>query len=131
MAKPGFITEKMGADTYLLSNSFTGTDKLKSAVHLLPALDEYLISYKDRSPSLQVQHQSKAFSINGIFRPIIVINGQVTGLWKRSFKKGTVYIETDFFNLPSEAAKKQVEKAAKLFGRFLGKKVSVVHSATE
>ncbi|MEO6719040.1 MAG: winged helix DNA-binding domain-containing protein [Ferruginibacter sp.] len=129
MIKKDLVSENVGAETYWMPGSFADGHKSKSTAYLLPAFDEYLISYKDRGAALQLQHQSKAFSINGIFRPIIVMNGQVTGLWKRSFKKDSVIIETNLFKPPSAAAKKQIDKAAKQYARFLGMKASVVHAA--
>jgi hypothetical protein len=59
----------------------------------LPAFDEFLISYKDRSASLLSGDNKKAVSSNGIFKPVIIINGQVTGLWKRSINKTKLIIE--------------------------------------
>ncbi len=97
----------------------------KNKVHLLPAFDEYMVSYKDRSASLHDDHFSNAISSNGIFRPIVVVDGKVVGVWKRSFVKGRVVIEPDYFEgvvLPTGVAMK---KAAGCYGRFLGMKVEV------
>lgn len=66
-------------------------------VHLLPAFDEYIIGYKDRSAALAANHRTKVISINGIFWPIIVVNGMVTGLWKRIVSKGTASVELQYF----------------------------------
>ena len=126
LIKDKLVSEKIGTSNYWLPNSFSITKK-KSGTHLLPAFDEFLISYKDRSASLQLEHQPKAFSKNGIFYPVIVSNGQVQGLWKRTFKKDKVIIVPDFLKAPSATAKKQFEKAAKLYGKFLDKKVEVVY----
>ncbi len=71
-------------------------------VFLLPAYDEYLISYKSRAHVLSEVHVNKAVSDNGIFRPLIVCGGQVKGLWKAVGKKGKREIETQFFNSPEE-----------------------------
>jgi len=125
MIKKDFVSAIVGSETYWLSDSLRSIDKIKSFVLLLPAYDEFLISYKDRGASLNLDHQPKAFSINGIFYPTIVINGQVTGLWKRTIKKDTVIVETNYFKVPSASAKKQVEKAAKQYGKFLGCKATV------
>jgi hypothetical protein len=54
---------------------------------LLVAFDEYIIAYRDRSAVLPSENFSKAVSSNGIFRPVIVVNGQVIGLWKKSTGK--------------------------------------------
>lgn len=71
-------------------------------VFLLPAFDEYLISYKSRAPVLPEVHFHKAVSDNGIFRPVIVCDGQVKGIWKIVGKKGKREIETQFFKSPEK-----------------------------
>ncbi len=67
-------------------------------VFLLPAFDEYCVSYKDRKAVFDPQLQSNAITSNGIFKPIIVVNGAVQGIWKRSILKNNVAIDFDFFD---------------------------------
>jgi hypothetical protein len=65
-------------------------------VHFLPAFDEYIIAYTDRSAVLSSIHHSKAVSSNGIFRPTILRNGIVVGTWKNVGKKRVdAYFEKD------------------------------------
>ncbi len=125
MIKDDFISETIGSQTYLLSNSFFSPVREKESIYLLPAFDEYIISYKDRSASLPFENHKKAVSNNGIFRPIIVINGQVTGIWKRTITKDKVIVETKLFEQQNKATIKLIEKASLHFGQFLEKKVEV------
>src|SRR5690606_33836887 len=92
------------------------------SVYLLPAFDEFIISYKDRSASLLLEDHKKAVSINGLFRPLIVVDGKVSGLWKRTVKKERVLIETELFKLHSQKILRLMEKSANAYGDFLGKK---------
>ncbi len=87
---------------------------------LLPAFDEYFIGYKDRSTLIDMQFAKKVMTINGIFNPIMVSNGQVTGTWKRTFKKDSVAIVTDPFKPLKKAALKAFEPAAQQYADFLG-----------
>lgn len=119
-----FHSETINDQTYWFPDSLMAAETIKESVYLLPAFDEFLISYRDRAASLLVQHQTKAVSKNGIFWPIIVVNGQVVGTWKRTVKKSEVVVETNFFELPSKAVLLQIEQAAERFGVFLDKKVS-------
>jgi len=117
-----FISETIDAVQYWFKDSFPGNPIDRNAIYLLPAFDEFLISYRDRSASLSLIHHKKAVSDNGIFRPIIVVDGQVTGLWKRTIKKDEVMISTSSF-LPGNKIKMGLfEKASMAFGSFLGKK---------
>ena len=114
-----FISETINSETYWFSDSFSEFRKNKSSVYFLPAFDEFLISYTNRSASISQVDNPKAISNNGIFRPVIVANGQVTGIWKRNVKKNNVLIETDFFSPPDAKTKLQVEEAAEKFRTFL------------
>ncbi|PKK35596.1 hypothetical protein BWI96_15935 [Siphonobacter sp. SORGH_AS_0500] len=68
-------------------------------VHLLPSFDEFLLGYRDRSLALAKEHLfSVVGSNNGLFKPIIVKNGQVIGIWKRVMIKKEYQIETRFFD---------------------------------
>jgi hypothetical protein len=99
----------------------------KTVIHLLPAFDEFIISYTDRRAALPFKNFSKAVSNNGIFRPIVVVNGQVTGIWKRMIKKDKIVVETELFQAPDRTAMRLIEKAAKQYGRFLGKEIETIH----
>lgn len=93
-------------------------------LHFLPAFDEFLISYKDRTASISLANQSIAFSNNGIFRPIITLNGKVIGIWKREVKKEKVSIETHFFDKPSYLDDKMILEATQGFAAYLGKEIA-------
>lgn len=128
MVKADFNQEKTALETYWFDKSFSLTENEDQQAYLLPAFDEFIISYKDRKASLSLPDHKKAVSQNGIFRPVMVIDGQVKGIWKRTFKKEKVIIETAFFQPPDQSAKKLVEKAAGTFGNFLGKKPDLKHT---
>ena len=48
---------------------------------LLPAYDEYLLSWRDRDLILGPAHASKVYPGGGILRPVIVTDGVITGTW--------------------------------------------------
>jgi hypothetical protein len=91
----------------------------------LPAFDEFLISYTDRRAALPFESFSQAVSNNGIFHPIVVVNGQVTGIWKPTIQKGKVLVETEFFEPPEKTTLRLVEEAAKKYGNFLGMEAEI------
>lgn len=120
--KSDFIPETINSQTYWLANSFSLPETDKTSVYLLPAFDEFMISYKNRSAALPFGSQSKAVSNNGIFRPMIVVNGQVTGIWKRTLKKDKVIVETECFQKLDKTTKGLIGKASMQYKHFvLGK----------
>ncbi|MBB1059932.1 winged helix DNA-binding domain-containing protein [Marilutibacter spongiae] len=51
---------------------------------LLPAFDEYLLGYKDRTPVLAPDEHRRVFTLNGIIQPCVVVRGRVVGTWPRT-----------------------------------------------
>jgi hypothetical protein len=112
-------------ETYWFTEPVFDNSSQSDSVHLLPAYDEYLIAYRNRSAAITLDHHTKAISNNGIFRPIIVVNGQISGLWKRTFTKNSVLIELDHFRPHNKTEESLILKAAKSFGQFSGKKAEL------
>ena len=100
-------------------------------VSLLPPFDELLVAYRDRTATLDPQYaQLVVPGSNGIFYPIVVIDGRVEGLWKRVFKKDHVVMTFSPFTAWSEGQAQAIALAAEQYGRFVGKPVVVAPSAT-
>jgi len=114
-----FHSQIIENNTYWFAGIQEAADKIKKHIVFLPAFDEFLVSYKDRSASIDPAAIKTTITNNGIFRPVIVVNGQVIGVWKRTIKNDTVTIETHFFNEIAKSQKQQIFKAAKQFGDFL------------
>lgn len=95
------------------------------SIHFLPAFDEILISYKTREASFNTEHQSKVFTNNGIFKPIILENGKVIGIWKRTIKKDHAKIETEFFNETETSKKDILFEGIKAFETYLQTRVVI------
>ncbi|MBX2906254.1 MAG: AlkZ family DNA glycosylase [Taibaiella sp.] len=97
----------------------------KREVYLLPAFDEYLVSYKDREASIALSHQSKAFTKNGIFRPVIVDSGKVVGTWKREMSGNRGAIEATVFEDMAAAKYTAIMRRAAVFATFLQRELAV------
>ena len=80
------LRESFGGREYLLHESWATCRKAPAHAHLLPAFDEYLIAYKDRSDVLAPEHRARAFNDFGVFRPVLLHGGRIVGQWGR---KGT------------------------------------------
>lgn len=118
------VSESVDGQFFWFSDHVVPQMPVAPQLHLLPAFDEFLVSYKDRSASLDVSRQAMAITGNGIFKPVVVSAGRVRGIWRRELKKDTVSIETELFEPLSDGEKMMFAKAAAHFGRFVGKKVA-------
>ena len=111
--------------TYFMGESNHPAAIPETSIFFLPAFDEYTVSYKDRSTVFDPQWHKNAITSNGIFKPIIVRNGQVIGIWKRTVQKNKVVVEVEFFDPKDTLELEVMEKAVAGFGRFLGLEVVV------
>ncbi len=125
-----FYPQVIGGQTYYLPQTGQAspldelTASLAERAFLLPAFDEFLISYTDRRAVLSAEHQARTFSSNGIFYPVIVVDSQVVGVWKRAVKKSRLEMGFDFFVSPSSQMLPAVQAAAAAYARFLGKQLA-------
>ncbi len=123
MIKPKFLSEIIDNKTYLFPDKSANPETDEGNIYLLPAYDEFIISYKDRSVYMPYDELKKAVSSNGIFRPVIVIDGKVSGLWKRTVKNNVAEFETEFFRVHNKKEIKKLNIAFSKLGAFMDKKV--------
>ncbi len=112
-------------DTEYWHNGMAGTGNNPDLL-LLPAFDEYMVSYKDRSAALDPKNFATAMTGNGIFKPIIVHNGMVTGVWKRTVAKDRVVVEPLFFRKKDHPGKTVLKKVLESYSQFMGIPVMLV-----
>ncbi len=112
------------AQTYWLTK---GTEAADKSVLLLPAFDEFIISYQDRNASLFEGHQRRAISDNGIFRPVIVRDGEVIGIWKRSLTKKRVSVIAQLFATQNTRTLDQIATAAADYAQFVNLPLDFQH----
>ena len=89
----------------------------KSELYLLPAFDEYIVGYKDRATVITSENHKKAVSSNGIFRPVVIKNGQVIGLWKKATSGKKAITVTPFEPFDHET-QQQIDTLAEKFRAF-------------
>jgi winged helix DNA-binding protein len=97
-------------------------DKMSSSALLLPNYDEYVISYKDRTESIDKKHLPVILKErNAVFTNSILINGKIEGIWQRVIKNNSIAVTTRFFSTPGKVKQKLVTAAAVRHCKFLGK----------
>ncbi len=96
-------------------------DPADPVVHLPPGFDELLLGYRDRRAVLEPQYANLVCpGGNGIFKPTIVVNGQMVGTWKRTLKPKAVILTPEPFTTLTDAAYRGFAARAPRFGEFLG-----------
>ncbi len=85
---------------------------------LLPPYDEYTVAYGDRRAILRTEGApTDPFVILG---PVIVVEGQLVGSWKRTLTRDAALLTLTLF-VPLDGERRAlIEQAAACFGRFVG-----------
>lgn len=84
---------------------------------LLPAYDEYTVAYKDRSDILHPTLNAAAGY--GIFKPVIVVNGQITGIWSRKETGKQIVVDTQLIK-KQKSADRAITAAIQAYKTFMG-----------
>lgn len=95
-------------------------------VHLLAGYDEYLLGYTDRSAMLDPADAPRIHpGANGVFRPIVVVEGRVRGTWQRTPRARSLRIGGELFGPFSAEEDEALAAGAQRFGQFAGKAVEM------
>jgi hypothetical protein len=116
-----FLSERVSELTYWFASSAASTRALEPAALLLPNYDEFTVAYRSRE---------LFYTRERVWRPgprddapfgnVIIIGGQVVGMWKRSVVKERLRIEPRWFNPPSRRAETAFTEAAERYAEFVG-----------
>jgi hypothetical protein len=109
--------EVIDGQTYWSSMSKPAAEEPPVKGHILPVYDEYGIAYKNRSAILDPQHAEQAQ--NPLFTSAFALNGEIIGMWRRTFSKKSVVIESAPFRPFSAAEGDAFAAASRHFGAFL------------
>ncbi|MFV0328497.1 MAG: winged helix DNA-binding domain-containing protein [Dysgonomonas sp.] len=117
LIKDDFIFEVIGEQTYIFHRASVPTKEV-NLINLLPAFDEFIVSYKDRKETLHIDHHKKIITSPGIFQPSISKDGKTIGLWRKLPKK-EISISTEHFYPCSKLTEKLINKASGKFRFYL------------
>jgi hypothetical protein len=118
------LFEDIDDQTYWFKSKIQDTDDTVPVSQLLPDFDEYIVGYKDRSQL--VNGISNKLDLNEfIFSPTIIVNGEIVGTWKRTFKTGKVKILLKQFKSLDNEKIRSIKEAAIAYGNFMSMPVSV------
>lgn len=117
LIKYDFICEEINGKSYWMKNDIQIPAHTESAL-LLPAFDEFVVSYRDRAEILEEEHYRKIITRTGMFSPTITLNGRIIGSWKKAIRKKKVGVDFTFFNKKEEHKKDLFAGQVKLYESF-------------
>lgn len=130
MIKPKMNSFGLNSQTYWFFKPLPEKLIKTGIVYLLPAYDEFMISYKDRSAIIVSGSHKKIISNHGMFRAIIIYNGKIIGTWKRNVKNNYLSFKIEYLIYADKKIKNMVNDEAERFGIFTGKQIgNIEHSS--
>jgi winged helix DNA-binding protein len=123
MSAPRLTRDVVGGETCWSSRDAPAPGRWRSCTALLPAFDEYLVAYRDRSASLA---SADAPKVHFLLSPTVVHDGRVIGTWTRALdaKRG-VSLAVRFFGRSGRPRAAALEAAAERYGAFVGRPVAL------
>ncbi len=98
---------------------------------LLPAFDEYLLGYGTRGALIT----DEGFDLvvpgrNGVFRPMVVVDGEIVGTWRPRSSRTAVTVTIEPFGaMPTAGARRSLAACARAYGRFLDRTGTLAQSS--
>jgi hypothetical protein len=114
--KQQLVSQVIDSKTYWMPNDIKEA-ATKNKAYLLPAYDEFAIAYKDRDALVNPKYQAQARHV--IFDPIIIVDNQVVGNWKRTIKTSKIDISLNLYGKLNKQQLKAVEAAVKSYQKFM------------
>ena len=105
-------------DYFLFEQPITKGEWMES-VTFLPAYDEYIIAYNVRKDVFRAKDMPKAFTKNGLFFPLVLVNGKAIGTWKLKNKKLPMPLYTMFEGI-KQPRESMILQAIEEFSLHLG-----------
>ena len=124
MATHHLADDEIDGRRYWFASSMPTPERPARAAYLLPPYDEYLIAYKDRSAALGPTPWKPGAWRDPPPAPI-VLDGRVVGGWSRTTDTDGVAIGLHLLQRLSRADVLLVEDAARRYGDFLGRDVTI------
>jgi uncharacterized protein YcaQ len=96
----------------------------QSSVHLLPYFDVYLLAHRFKEHFLKPQFYKRVYRNQGWISPVVLINGEIAGVWSYKLSRKAAEIEVELFRRVDPRTRAQIkdraEELADLFQCPLG-----------
>ncbi|HXN30466.1 MAG TPA: winged helix DNA-binding domain-containing protein [Polyangiaceae bacterium] len=120
LAREGLVEEPADGQSHWFSTPAAPSPEPRARAYLLPAFDEFVVAYTDRSAAIESAHMIRVNAGGGILNPTIVVDGRIIGTWKRRIARGKVVFLPAPFAALSKEKTRAVASALLRYCEFLG-----------
>jgi hypothetical protein len=83
-----------------------------NSVHLLPYFDVYLLAHRFKEHFLKAQFYKRVYRNQGWISPVVLINGEIAGVWSYKLSRKAVEIEIELFARVGPRTRLQIKDRA-------------------
>jgi uncharacterized protein YcaQ len=84
----------------------------QGSVHLLPYFDVYLLAHRFKEHFLKPQFYKRVYRNQGWISPVVLVNGEIAGIWTYKLSRKSVEIEIELFARLDLPTRKQIKDRA-------------------
>ena len=126
MAAPALEGMRSGDTDYWMACGLRDVGPDAEGAHLLPAFDEILLGYRDRSATLAPKHAGLVVpGANGVFQAIMLLDARVCGTWRRATGATSTALALAPFVRLGARRRGMFGAAAERYAQFLGTPVTI------
>ena len=126
--KGGLEREVLDGREFWSSEPIPRADATRPEVHLLSIYDEYISGYEDRSDLADPETAARLVAMGNSLTHILVLDGRITGTWKRTVRRDALVIEASLFRELTKSQMQALSHAAQRYGAFLEMPVELIHT---
>jgi len=84
-----------------------------NSVHLLPYFDVYLLAHRFKEHFLKAQFYKRVFRNQGWISPVVLIDGEIAGVWAYKLSRKALEIEIELFARIDRRVRRQIDARAR------------------
>jgi hypothetical protein len=100
--------DEQGRELFDLPDAPRPDQETPVPIRFLPEWDNILLSHADRTRIIADEHRPKVFTVNGIIRGTVLIDGFVGATWKIARARGTATLVVELFSPSSTAVRNEI-----------------------
>jgi hypothetical protein len=106
---------------FLLTKDIAGLNKTaaeRSCIRLLPSFDTYLLAHREKDHLLSAKHYKRVYRNQAWISPVVLIGGEVAGVWSYKLKSRKLFVEIDLFSKLPRSTRAEIEIEAEHLAEY-------------
>lgn len=115
LARPVLEEDRVDGRAILFARAAPPPRPSRAVAYLLPAFDELLVGFTDRSAAVDPRHARRVNAGGGMLKPTVVVDGRVVGTWTRELARRGVAFSAIWF---ADIGPRKIQSVARAFARY-------------